>query len=55
MLYNICITITKDIKVHSWLGYKKKKKKTLGLLWGYFLQIIFTWNKSNWFFFISPI
>ncbi len=26
----------------------KKGKTTQGLLWGYFLQITFTWNKFKW-------
>jgi hypothetical protein len=34
-------------KAYSQLSFQKRKK-TLGLLWGYFLQITFIWNKFKW-------
>ncbi len=33
----------------------KKGKRIPGLLWGYFLQITFTWKKIKWEKLISPI
>ncbi len=32
--------------IHGWGS--EKGKRNLGLLWGYFLQITFTWNKFMW-------
>jgi hypothetical protein len=37
------------------IGIPRKGKRTQGLLWGYFLQITFTWNKIKWIFFNSSI
>jgi hypothetical protein len=30
------------------VGVPKRGKRIHGLLWGYFLQITFTWNKFKW-------
>jgi hypothetical protein len=36
----------KTMWAHSWLRFPKKKaKKSSKILWGYFLQIAFKWNK----------
>ncbi len=32
--------------IHGWGS--KKGKEIIGLLWGYFLQITFIWNKFKW-------
>jgi hypothetical protein len=37
------------------VGVPKKGERTIGLLWGYFLPITFTWNKFKWEKLNSPI
>ncbi len=37
------------------VGVPKKGKRASGFLWDYFLQIIFTWNKSKWEKLNNPI